>query len=82
MKVIDACVQIMKVLLILDFWEGQMNPALYKKTFFDEGKDLVCTLNRIPPKCTLLCQPCSCVFLQTSYKLYWEDAELPSSYSR
>jgi hypothetical protein len=58
-----------KFLLSIDSWGEQTNPAIYNKKFSEENDEPTCTLKIIPPKCTLLCQPCD-VYFYRQFKNY------------
>jgi hypothetical protein len=67
-------------LLIADFWEGQINPAIYSEKFLNENDEHTSTLEIIPPKCTPLCQCCSVYFCR-QVKNYWKVSEFSCSHS-
>lgn len=75
-----------KFLLIVDSWEGQIDPVLYDNIFEEKNGKAFCTIKVIPSKCTTLCQPCDVYFyrqvkniikrLQTALALLKQQREI------
>ncbi|XP_032673519.1 uncharacterized protein LOC116845214 [Odontomachus brunneus] len=63
-EILQPYVKNEKFLLIIDSWGGQTNSQIYDDIFVDDEDIPSCQIKIIPPKCTLLCQPCDVYFFR------------------